>query len=93
MEKLKLFEEFLNEDTIKSYPAWGKEIVIGIDNDDEGGFIEICVDGKSVGRVHVIDKDGLAKWKEDQDTKEDPNKQLPSAEDSTPPASPENTEE
>jgi len=61
------FEDFnnqkLNEDTLKHYEAWGKKIIIGCDNDANGGFIDVMVDGKQVGKVYVISTEELDKLK------------------------------
>lgn len=33
----------LNEDTILDYEAWGKRIIVSIDNDNRGGYVEMKV--------------------------------------------------
>lgn len=54
---------YLKEDTLKVYDAWGKKIILGIDNDNAGGFIKVSIDDKIVGKIYIITKEELERKK------------------------------
>jgi hypothetical protein len=57
MKYLKLFE-----DTLLNYEAWGKQIYVGIDNDENGGFIKLKV-GDKYDKIYLRTKEELNKMK------------------------------
>ncbi len=60
----------LLEDTIKEYEAYDKKIIIGIDNDESGAFIDVVVDGNNNGKMYIATKEDINNWKRNHKLKE-----------------------
>ena len=59
------FEDFesLYEDTLLHYEAWEKPIIVSIDNDDQGGYVTLKIDGRQVAKKYVALKNEIEAWK------------------------------